>query len=299
MTLQQLYYFREVAQTQHFTKAAENLYVSQSSLSHAILTLERELGVTLFIRSNGKRVTLTRFGRELLPYVEKTLADAEEIERVAQQERNPMSGAVVVAYSFINGYTLIPEVFEGFISNKRNENIVIDFDITHNTRPTEERVLAGDVDIAFNCTDGVAGISTYPFAKQQLYLFLPYNHPLAEEKKLSICDIKDEQIIYYHPVSELHRRIIRMYENEGVLPNEAACYHDWASQMAAVSLGLGIGICPKLPVDNDRIRVVPLDDPLAIRTIYMLWATDREQPAYVEYVKKYCIDFSKNHLMIT
>ena len=55
MTIQQLIYFREVANTLHFTKAAQRLYVTTSALSYAISSLERELGVPLFCEGNGKK----------------------------------------------------------------------------------------------------------------------------------------------------------------------------------------------------------------------------------------------------
>ena len=48
MNLQQLYYFRKLAEVQHYTEAAKALYITQPSLSHAISTLEKELGVKLF-----------------------------------------------------------------------------------------------------------------------------------------------------------------------------------------------------------------------------------------------------------
>lgn len=63
MTLQQMYYFLEVVKTRHFTKAAQNLYVSQSALSHSIQAMEREVGAPLFIREK------LRMNRELISVV--------------------------------------------------------------------------------------------------------------------------------------------------------------------------------------------------------------------------------------
>ena len=57
MTLQQLIYFREVADTRNFTKASKNLNVTQSALSYSIISLERELELPLFIRSCGRKKT--------------------------------------------------------------------------------------------------------------------------------------------------------------------------------------------------------------------------------------------------
>lgn len=65
MNLFYLKYFVELAHVRHYTKAAQNLCITQPSLSHAIAQLENELGVPLF-EKNGRNTTLTRFGREFL-----------------------------------------------------------------------------------------------------------------------------------------------------------------------------------------------------------------------------------------
>ena len=84
MTLQQIKYFLEVAQTRRFTAAANNLYVAQSSLSYAIRELEHELGVPLFARNVNKKVTLTEYGETFLPYAEQLFAVLREGEGALQ-----------------------------------------------------------------------------------------------------------------------------------------------------------------------------------------------------------------------
>lgn len=298
MTIQQLSCFIEAAYVQNFTKAAERLFVSQSTLSSSILSLERELDAALFFRNNGRSVTLTPFGEKLLPYAKNVLGGMDDISRLAAEEHDPLSGVVSIAYSYINGYELIPETFRDFTHEPQNESIVLNFDVTHNTRPTEERIISGEIDLAFNCTTGVEGVSTFPFAKQQLYVFVPAEHPLAGRASLSIPDIKDEPFINYHPASGLRQQILRMFSSRGLKWNEAQLYDDWASQMASISLGFGIGISPILPVDSKLIRIIPLDDPLAVRTVYMLWATERKLPAAVKHVRQYCMDQSKRWLTL-
>ena len=68
MTLNQLYYFQCVARTENFRAAAEDLYISQPSLSRSIDSLEKELGIMLFERS-GIGISLTKAGTLFLEYV--------------------------------------------------------------------------------------------------------------------------------------------------------------------------------------------------------------------------------------
>ena len=68
MNLSQLYYFRKLAELQHYAKAAKELYITQPSLSNAISSLEQELGVSLF-QKTGRNIHLTKYGAEFLAYV--------------------------------------------------------------------------------------------------------------------------------------------------------------------------------------------------------------------------------------
>lgn len=96
MQLQQLRYFTAVADTRHFTRAAEREHVAQPSLSQQIRSLERELGAELFHRARG-HITLTDAGETLLPLARRILADAEtarrEVQEVAQLRRGGSASA--------------------------------------------------------------------------------------------------------------------------------------------------------------------------------------------------------------
>ena len=78
--LQQLVYFLAVAETRHFTRAADQVRVAQPSLSKQIKNLERELGTPLFSRARGN-VALTAAGEALLPLARRILADVETARR--------------------------------------------------------------------------------------------------------------------------------------------------------------------------------------------------------------------------
>lgn len=90
MQFQQLMYFVAVAETRHFTRAAEEVHVSQPSLSQQIRALENELGAELFSRARGN-IALTDAGEALLPLARRILADADtaryEVQELAQLRR--------------------------------------------------------------------------------------------------------------------------------------------------------------------------------------------------------------------
>mgnify|MGYP000146355935 CR=1 FL=1 len=92
MNLTHLRYFAELAHTHHYTRAAQNLCITQPSLSHAIFKMEEELGVPLF-EKNGKNTVLTVFGEQFLRSVEnslKTLDDGIDfLQRTAAAKGDP------------------------------------------------------------------------------------------------------------------------------------------------------------------------------------------------------------------
>ncbi len=82
MNLDHLRYFVKLAEVRHYTKAAEQLGISQPSLSHAINQIEAELGVPLFEKS-GRNTTLTRFGEEFLSCAENSLSILDEVSKLS------------------------------------------------------------------------------------------------------------------------------------------------------------------------------------------------------------------------
>src|SRR3984885_5571908 len=85
MELQQLKYFREVAEREHVTRASEKLFVSQSAVSRAVTQLEKELGVPLFYRQ-GRAVVLSPYGRILLQHVARAVNILENGKRLLNEQ---------------------------------------------------------------------------------------------------------------------------------------------------------------------------------------------------------------------
>ena len=95
MNLRQLYYFKKIAELEHYTRAAKELFVSQSSLSHAIQELESELNVKFFVKK-GRNVELTKYGRLFLPYVQQTIDTLEAGLSKLEDYINPNTGKLAM-----------------------------------------------------------------------------------------------------------------------------------------------------------------------------------------------------------
>ncbi len=95
MTLDQLYYFRKLAELQHFTKAAAKLYISQPSLSCSINNLEKELGASLF-QKKGRNVVLTNCGIEFYKCIEEVLAKLDDGVTMLKQDIDSTSNKITI-----------------------------------------------------------------------------------------------------------------------------------------------------------------------------------------------------------
>src|SRR5438128_10025126 len=113
VSLHQLSVFRAVARHQSFTRAAEELYISQPAVSAHVRELERLYGVELF-EQVGRRVRLTEAGRLLEEYANRLLALIEESRRALDELKGLERGRLEVGASTIPGAYFLPEALARF-----------------------------------------------------------------------------------------------------------------------------------------------------------------------------------------
>ncbi len=125
MQLQQLAYFLAVAQSGHFTQAAETLGITQPSLSKQIRVLETELGAPLFSRARG-HISLTSAGETLLPLAERILADAETAKLEVQELANLQRGRLRLGATPSLCVGLLAEALQRFHSSYPGIQLVVE-----------------------------------------------------------------------------------------------------------------------------------------------------------------------------
>ena len=123
MNLSQLYYFRKLAELQHYTKAAKELFITQPTLSGSISSLEQELGVSLFQKA-GRNVELTKYGAEFLKYVNASLEQLDKGIAIMKGYSGEGDGGVIDLGCIITLQTeFLPRLLNGYSSvNERKPN---------------------------------------------------------------------------------------------------------------------------------------------------------------------------------
>ena len=152
MDLQQLRTFRTVARRRSFTRAAQELHLSQPAVSRQVEALEASLGASLFSRQ-GRRVALTEAGRRLLDYAERILELVARAERALAELHQLEAGRLTVAASTTPGGYLRPPVLAAF--QERHPGLEARLTV-HPSAEVEQLVLSGQADLGVAAATGAA-----------------------------------------------------------------------------------------------------------------------------------------------
>lgn len=292
MTLQQLRYLIAIAEFGSINAAATRLYASQSNLSTAVKELERELGVTIFSRSN-RGVTLTNDGTELLAYARQVIEQADLLEaRYARDHEAHLRLAVSTQhYAFsVQAFVNVAETCEGddyeFILREsttaeiiedvhtfRSEIGILYMD-SFNTRVIS-RVLEDD------------NLSFTPLFDAHVHVFVNENHPLAREAKVTPEELAPyprysfeqgtSNSFYYaeEPLSYLpHTKNIR-YSDRGTLTNLLMSHNGYTLSTGVLS-----------PEMHSGIASVPLDVDEVMHIGYLMHKERKASPLLLRYIEE-------------
>ena len=147
MNLNQLQYFVTLAHKEHYIKAAEELAITQPSLSHAIHLLEEELNTKLF-EKRGRNIVLTKYGRVFLEYVEESLRILDSGVKKTMSLTSETGGELNLAYIYTLGSVFVPKLVSDFL--KQNPKLDMKFQFTvGNTTDIIQGLKEEKYDIAF------------------------------------------------------------------------------------------------------------------------------------------------------
>ena len=122
MNLNHLHYFRVLAKTEHYTQAANQLDITQPSLSHAIAALEKDLGCYLF-EKQGRNIKLTKYGRIFYEYIDKGLQEVDLGERRLRELTSQENGWIDLAFIYTLGSHYVPHLLQSFLAQSQNRKI--------------------------------------------------------------------------------------------------------------------------------------------------------------------------------
>lgn len=259
MNLNHLYYFRALAEIQHYAKAAELLCITQPSLSYAISNLEKELGVELFIKK-GRNMTLSPYGRIFLKYVTNALNELEAGQNILHEIRKSSFETINLDFIYHLSSHYVPALIESF-QNVFQSNRVF-FNLHYGDSLTSfSRLRDGSSDFALVYEiDPIDDIDFIPLIKWELVVILPKKHLLASYARVNLYDLEKYPLIMYPPDAPFFRLIQNLFFQAHAKPDYVFGMGDTAGIIGLVVNNLGVAIVPNSPTLSDRdVEIKPLD----------------------------------------
>ena len=235
---------QKIVEVGSFAKAAEIMGYTQPALSQIIASLEDEIGIKLLTRTRTGSA-LTEEGRELFPYIERTIyqynASLEKIKDIKGLKTGIIRMATVTSISM----TWLPTVIKDFHTKYPEVEIIM-----HQGDYTmiESWVKSGAVDFGFVSPEHVKGIDIYPLKKGPFSAVLPKGHPLAKLDVVPLADLAKEQYIMLEMGH--HSECEAAFRNNAITPNVRYVLHDDYSILAMVENNMGVSLLADLIIDK-------------------------------------------------
>jgi len=278
MQLHQLRYFTAVADTRHFTRAAEAVHVAQPSLSQQIRALERELGAELFHRARG-HIGLTDAGEALLPLARRILADAETARREVQEVAQLRGGRVRLGAPPSLCASLVPDVLRDFHARYPGVELQVHEDASQDL----VRVLAeGELDLALVITplpvQAPALAATELLREELVAVSAPDEPAPVRRRALRVTDLRDHPLAMFRRGYDLREFTIAACRAEGFEPVFTVEGGEMDAVLGFVRAGLGIAVVPHMVADRSGLRVTRFARPGLHRTISVAHRSDVSPP---------------------
>lgn len=289
MNFRALSYFVASAETLHISRAAEQLGIAQPALSQQIKSLEAELGVRLFHRTN-RRVELTDAGRVFLAEARQILSASDHAVRLAREAGQGNAGELNIGY---NGSVIFEPLLHRLLTRFRSSypNVTL---AMHEERvePLLETFHEGKLDIAFvrgPIGSLPPGINKTSFVRSPLVAALPADHALASHTPIPVRELAEEAFIALMdpPGVGLAHSLYQLGESAGFTPKVALRAGSVMSVLGLVGAGLGISVIPRLALEFSSSSFVlrELDNPEAETEVLMLARNRVSSPVENRFLK--------------
>lgn len=279
---QQLQYFVAVAETRHFTRAAESVHVAQPSLSQQIRALERELGADLFQRARGN-ITLTDAGEALLPLARRILADADTARHEVQELAQLRGGRVRLGATPSLCTGLLPDVLRAFHDRYPGIRLLIEEGGSHDL----VRLLArGALDLALvvlPLPTPSPALTTVELLREDLVVVSSPDAPAPGgpgRRTVRVPDLEGERLVMFRHGYDLRELTVAACRAEGFEPVFAVEGGEMDAVLGFVRAGLGVAVVPRMVATRSGrgLRVTPLARPGLHRTIALAHRSDVAPP---------------------
>lgn len=265
-----------------FTKAAEALGYTQSSISQMVASLESELGIKLLTRSRSG-VKLTIEGADLFPFIERNILQYRAMQEKANEIKGLDTG--IIRVGTISSVTChwMPQLIKGFQELYPHVQFLFH---QGDYSSIQEWIKTGAVDFGFITPPAVTDLKAIPIKDGEMLAVLPKAHPLSKNSCICLEEISNEPFIL---LEEGHySEPINAFNSLKLKPNIKYTIHDDYAIMTMVEAGLGVSILAELMLRRTNYEIVclPINPP-----IYRKLAIGYKDKSSLPIASKYFIDY--------
>ena len=290
ITFRQLTVLEAVARNLSFTKAAEELHLTQPAVSMQIKQIEESVGLPLF-EQIGKKVYLTEAGNEMYTYCRSIQQQLEEAENVIENLKGVKQGKLTIAVASTANY-FAPKILAGF--NKEHESVKINLDVT-NRQGLLEHLQNNDTDVVImGRPPKEMDLEAESFMENPLVLIAAPDHHLVNRKNISIQDLQKETFIIREKGSGTRTAIEKFFREKGAPLESTINMSSNEAIKQAVQAGLGLGIVSihtlELELELNRVAVINAEEFPILRHWYIVYRKGKRLSPIATAFKSYVVN---------
>lgn len=262
MEFRNLYSFLRVAELGSFTKAAAELGYAQSTITAHIQQLEQELERPLF-EHIGRRVILTAYGNQLVPYVNQILCLQEEIQSLNQTDSTQVYGSICIGIVESIMYSILLENIEEYRARYPHVDMKIERAFS---APLYERLRSGALDLIFTLGDQkeLPGfIHAGGYATRAVFFAAP-DHPLAGRKDLTLSDVLSQPLALTGSETFIRRALDQAAFERGLEVRPFVETHSNGFIFSLVRRKMGVSFLPEYRIQKamleHEVTILPVPD---------------------------------------
>lgn len=288
--------FHKVAKFKSFSRAAEELFISQPAVSKHIRELEQKIGMRLIRRGRGG-FDLTEAGEILFKETHKISNHLLEIENLLGNLKKDHHGILKIGTTESYAKCLMPELLSGFQTSQPSIKITLE---VGNSEEIEKSLFDRKNDLGLiGAVKASSKFEIIPFLREELFLIVMPNHPLGKRRAVSLKEIEEYPFIIRAKGSTTRRILFHAFEELDIHPSllieagSSEFIKQWVSEGKGVSV-----IIRRLGEDEKKrgmIKMVPLREKLYIEVAVLYLKEERANPAikaFIQYVENKRRDFS-------
>ncbi|MGE8658809.1 MAG: LysR family transcriptional regulator [Achromobacter sp.] len=259
MDLRPLRALVEVVRQGGFSLAAKAVFATQPTVSKAVRQLEDEIGMPLLDRQ-AQPPRLTEAGEIVYRRAVKMLAERDDLYAELDELRGLKRGVLRLGLPPLGSSTLFAPMFARFRSRYPHIEISL---LEHGGHRLEERVMAGEIELAASLRPDSDNFDWQPVAREPLVALLPADHAHAGAAGVSLAQLRDSPFILFETGFALNRIIEQACRRAGFAPTIAARSGQIDFIVALVSAGLGVAFLPRVKAEEERhagVTLAPLRD---------------------------------------